>query len=1359
MKRIIRISLLFFWMIINKSAAQTWNGLLSTDWNTSGNWAPANVPTTAGNVMIPGTVATGNWPVLAGNININSIQMQQGSQLDVNGFSVTISSINANNNFNGATLINSNAAADIEININTGSGGFITYFSSNTVNDNIVFNITGSNLFSEQEGPGNVYNGNSTFNINGSMMVLISYGAASLFNGNLTINRTVAGDTWLFYAGGQVNGNFSLTNNAGGLTGMGTFGASTLITGTINIAAIYTISPSHFEMFRVRNLNPGGTINIQNSEGFNFQGDTLLLSTLNITGYKGNNYAYLMGNRITGNINIADDASYSGGFYTYVRNNVINGNSTFSINGFNGFLEGDVAGTGNIYEGNVTFNGAGGALYISHGAALQCSGNLAIFRTAPGLTQAFNAGAYIGGNFSYTNNTSGDTYLGNLAYKTNIGGTVNVNANYSSPNNFLMHRLANQTNGGSIHVQNSLGFSLQNDSLLLAEINLTGYKGGQYAYFFSNSITGNLHISDDPAFGGGFSTTIRSNVINGNSIFSINGPNFFTEADGPGYANRYLGNLTFNCTSGATLYIAILDSLLCTGDLTINRTAAGITVAFNAGATIGGNLSYSNSVGGVTYLGNASNKTFVNGRLDINAAYIVPAEFEMYRVINQTNGGIVSVQNSKGFNVQYDSLSLASFTITGYRGGQYAVLYNNAINGNVTISDDAGYSGGFSTNIGNNRITGNSVFTINGYNSFAEAGGAGSGNKYIGNATFNATSAAGMYIAYLDSIYCTGNLSINRTSAGLTVAFNAGATINGNFSYTNNSGGNTYFGNKLYKSKIGGLINIDATYLSPNEFVMHRLVNQTGGGNILVQNSGGFSVENDTLLLNSINLLGYGGSQYANFSNNLITGNVTTADNAGYAGGYYTYFRNNTINGNCSITNNGFNILLDADAAGTGNRYNGNLSYTKNGAPIISGAGAFNEVSSNLTLNAANGISLGKIKFVGNTPAVIEQVSTQPVQIAEMIIDKTASAALTLNDSISVTTSLDFINGYINSSSDHQLIVADNAVCSGYSDASFVNGPVKKIGNDAFIFPVGKSGKIAIAGMSAPANTTDAFSAEYFLSPAHNNGYDSTQKDPGIHHISATEYWMLTRNGGSSSVSVSLSWNSTRSGVVNNLADLKIARWNGALWKDEGNGGTTGTNDAGAISSLGSISNFSPFTLASGSLANPLPLRFISFNLAQRPYNDVSLNWETSPVPLNTYFEIWRSKDGSDWIRIAESRAQTTSRYEYTDKSLSEGNWFYRIKHKSIAGNNSFSETKQIRISGTGQVKIWPNPATSLLNIYIPYEQARLDMIDMSGRIIWTLFVEHKNNLVVPLNNISNGMYILRVKYAGGTTAINFIKE
>ncbi len=82
-----------------------------------------------------------------------------------------------------------------------------------------------------------------------------------------------------------------------------------------------------------------------------------------------------------------------------------------------------------------------------------------------------------------------------------------------------------------------------------------------------------------------------------------------------------------------------------------------------------------------------------------------------------------------------------------------------------------------------------------------------------------------------------------------------------------------------------------------------------------------------------------------------------------------------------------------------------------------------------------------------------------------------------------------------------------------YNLNSFVDGPLRKIGDNDFIFPVGKVGsglhKIGIDFASAPNNTT-AFTAQYFRS---NPQTLSTTLAPTLVKLSACEYWTLDRVG------------------------------------------------------------------------------------------------------------------------------------------------------------------------------------------------------------------------------------------------------
>ena len=76
-------------LISIQSFSQTWNGSVSSDWNTATNWTPNNVPSTSGNVIINSAVAT-YQPILPGNVSIRTLNMSAGF-LNLNGSTLTCS--------------------------------------------------------------------------------------------------------------------------------------------------------------------------------------------------------------------------------------------------------------------------------------------------------------------------------------------------------------------------------------------------------------------------------------------------------------------------------------------------------------------------------------------------------------------------------------------------------------------------------------------------------------------------------------------------------------------------------------------------------------------------------------------------------------------------------------------------------------------------------------------------------------------------------------------------------------------------------------------------------------------------------------------------------------------------------------------------------------------------------------------------------------------------------------------------------------------------------------------------------------------------------------------------------------------
>ncbi|MCW3102545.1 MAG: hypothetical protein JWO09_985 [Bacteroidetes bacterium] len=258
--------------------------------------------------------------------------------------------------------------------------------------------------------------------------------------------------------------------------------------------------------------------------------------------------------------------------------------------------------------------------------------------------------------------------------------------------------------------------------------------------------------------------------------------------------------------------------------------------------------------------------------------------------------------------------------------------------------------------------------------------------------------------------------------------------------------------------------------------------------------------------------------------------------------------------GNSSITLNGTNswnndgtVLSEANTffsgnstlTGTGSYVFHNLtvstlrSLTHTAPATITITGDF---MNNGTFNAgSNGVI-----FAGAVPQTIGGSSSTAFH--NLTADH-SSTGITLNAAQSVSGTLTLMNGILFTSATNLLTLADNATSTAGSDSSYVNGPMKKTGNDAFVFPTGKNGKWRRLAMAAPLNTAAEFTVEYF-----DNGHPATGPlTAPLTRISTQEYWSVEQSVTNDPYHVELYWeDASMSGI--SCSDLTMAHWDGTAW-------------------------------------------------------------------------------------------------------------------------------------------------------------------------------------------------------------------
>lgn len=361
-------------------------------------------------------------------------------------------------------------------------------------------------------------------------------------------------------------------------------------------------------------------------------------------------------------------------------------------------------------------------------------------------------------------------------------------------------------------------------------------------------------------------------------------------------------------------------------------------------------------------------------------------------------------------------------------------------------------------------------------------------------------------------------------------------------------------------------------------------------------------------------------------------------------------------------------------------------------------------------------------------------------------LNNTSAPGITLAQALNVRGTLTFTDGYLNTTAVNLLTMTGTSAVSGASNNSFVFGPVAKVGNTAFVFPTGKNVVYAPIAIAAPAVVTDRFTAEYFqVSPTPT--YPAWSYEPALNHVSECEYWMLDRTTGSSDVAVTLSWD-TRSCGVTNLSDLRVARWDGTQWTDKGNGGTTGTTASGTVVSAAAVTGFGPFTLASSTLTNPLPVELITF-AANCEHETAVLRWSTASEYNNDYFTIENSFDALDWQAAAtlDGKGTTSSltNYLWTDPSNPRRDLYYRLSQTDYNGVTTIHDPVYLKncSENVSKLSIYPNPAKSIVNILTDEKINQIRVLDPAGKAVAApIDYSYKQ---VHFNELPNGVYFIEI--------------
>jgi len=162
-----------------------------------------------------------------------------------------------------------------------------------------------------------------------------------------------------------------------------------------------------------------------------------------------------------------------------------------------------------------------------------------------------------------------------------------------------------------------------------------------------------------------------------------------------------------------------------------------------------------------------------------------------------------------------------------------------------------------------------------------------------------------------------------------------------------------------------------------------------------------------------------------------------------------------------------------------------------------------------------------------------------------------------------------------------------------------------------------------------------------------------------------------------------------------------------------------------------------------------LPIELLNFKATKLNEENVRLDWQTATEINNDHFELERSIDGYNFIKIATvdgaGNSNVILNYDYLDSEIELTNvCYYRLKQVDFDGKYSYSEIETVIFEDKPSLLIYPNPSSGNLTIVYKGDMAKgINIYDSVGKLVKKEFFNNEYKLRG--EELSKGVYFVEI--------------
>lgn len=420
---------------------------------------------------------------------------------------------------------------------------------------------------------------------------------------------------------------------------------------------------------------------------------------------------------------------------------------------------------------------------------------------------------------------------------------------------------------------------------------------------------------------------------------------------------------------------------------------------------------------------------------------------------------------------------------------------------------------------------------------------------------------------------------------------------------------------------------------------------------------------------------------------------------------------------------------------------------------------------------------------VGNALVILNGSSLQSItcptnqDFGRVTLDNSSTAGVRLNNDISVSQQMNFINGVLDLNQKTLTLGTSttNATISGSGNNSYIlawdgsdNGTVvHRVNNigSTYLFPIGDLNEYTpIAVSLTSASLTGATLTGKLYGNSHPNIVSSTN------YIG--RYWSVEPNGISNPL-YNVEYSYSSSDIFGSEAFLFPAKYNVGGWQsclESSSNAMIGNGSVNTVTntlSWSGITTFSDFTGIGNGTA--LPIELLSFT-AEPIDKTVSLKWITASESNNSHFIIERSRNTNTIEEIARVEGAGYSNiirnYQTLDEKPLDGISYYRLKQIDFDGQFSYSEWTPVNFSQVADIDIdYVNYETNAEKLFVQCINPQVDKLEFivlssSGQMVSSITNSGSTSNwsgFLALPNPSPGSYILMLTSNGKSAYKKFI--